>query len=167
MARIHPTHNPQGFEENLKAIVTLANEVFSLNKPGGIFCLVETRTGRVLATTPCGDVPEPNLTKYKRFAQEKATRLTVTHREFGHSTSWQSKNEAAEQYGGAIVVGDYIFSFSGYPQLIDQITMLTTAVCTGNLSRAHADRICSESGGVPEFLNLLQEADAAICAKDD
>lgn len=108
---------------------------------GGYFCL----TGVWQPETPIlimqvGEQPEASRIRSFGFCQEKAQRL-LAHPD--HVSSWQSRNEAAQSYGGAIRCGDYAFSFSGLPELADEAMMLTllrhNKWCTWQIERKPAE----------------------------
>ena len=91
-------------------------------------------TGNIIFTIPFGEIPEEKRQKYFELSQEKATRLfsqVNMHLPDGHTSSFQSRNEENEQYGGAIYVNChstvFILSFSGMPELIDEAMMLVLA----------------------------------------
>lgn len=108
------------------------------NRQGGYFCLVE-KEGNPLALPTLvlgiGTVLTEKGPKYLAFAQEKARRL-AEHSE--HQSSWQSRNEGEEKWGGAITASPFIFSFSGLPELADEAAMLLAAVELGHLEMAEA-----------------------------
>ena len=84
---------------------------------------------------PIGGVLEEKAEKYCAFAMEKVARLA---RHPDHRTSYESRDPEENKWGGAVRIGDYIFSMSGLPELADEAVMLTTAslyhyVITGNL----------------------------------
>lgn len=82
---------------------------------------------RFLLTAELGSCePGSKSVKYFGLSQEKPVR-TLAH---GHFSSWQSRNEKKEQYGGAIIappdslalpIGKIIFTgISGLPELADE-----------------------------------------------
>lgn len=74
--------------------------------------------------------------KYQIISMEKAIRLMKRHAKDGHISSWQSRNEAEWEYGGAFIVEVYIHelatsvkilvSFSGLPEEGDEAQGLLT-----------------------------------------
>lgn len=104
------------------------SETWSLFKKdervGGIFCLADPLTGYPILTKVVGCVEQVKFPKYLRLCQEKAHRLACNPT---HLSSWQSRDESAEKYGGAVRMKSFIFSFSGLPELGDEALMLATA----------------------------------------
>jgi hypothetical protein len=92
------------------------------NRKGGYFCLSRTNARRILLVTQIGEIDsDEKADKYRLFCQEKSIRLACWP---DHVSSFQSRNESAEQYGGAILTSEYILSFSGFPELWDEACML-------------------------------------------
>lgn len=96
----------------------------SPEKVSGFFTVLDTRTGEIVKTMEIGKVPEEKREKYYKLSQEKAKRL-YAHPE--HLSSWQSRNPDQGEWGGSIRIENYIFSFSGLPELIDEALMLVLA----------------------------------------
>lgn len=99
------------------------------NKAGGFFCMVPVRTGENTVRTPIliaelGMPDREKRQKYFSYCQEKAARLAAHP---GHLTSWESRDPDAEQWGGAIRGRKYIFSFSGFPEMLDEIFSIAVA----------------------------------------
>ena len=120
-----------------------------LNDPsrrGGYFCLVERGWNPMALPTlvlGVGTVPAEKGPKYLAFTQEKARRL---HQHPEHRSSWQSRNPDKDEWGGAIVAGPYIFSFSGFtPDTADEAAMLLAAVELGYLEMVEALAIANRS----------------------
>jgi len=97
----------------------------------GFLTLMDGVTGKILFTIPFGEIPENKWEQYFTLSQEKATRLFETGLPLGHTTSYESRDISKDQYGGAIYVDLHstvvILSFSGMPELIDEIMMLALA----------------------------------------
>jgi hypothetical protein len=97
----------------------------------GYLTLMDGLSGEIIFTVPFGEIPDEKREKYFEFSQEKAKRLFLNFTEKGHTTSFQSRDEDKQQYGGAIYVnyhaGAIILSFSGMPELIDEAMMITLA----------------------------------------
>jgi hypothetical protein len=66
------------------------------------------------------------------LVQEKCWRLKSFRTE-GHLTSYESRDPDNGKWGGAVYAGDYIFSFSGLPELWDEAAMLVLAIRLGYL----------------------------------
>ena len=124
-------------EKVIQGLVTLIPHLLSRITPylppeerwrtGGWICVMDTSTdpyGRVVLHQRIGEVPDDKMAKYKMFALEKAQRLI---RYPDHRTSYQSRNEDAEQYGGAIRLKECIIAFSGLPERWDEALVLSAA----------------------------------------
>jgi len=88
---------------------------------GGFFCIANGKTGLPYLVKVVGNPPEDKREAYFFFAREKARRL-AEHPE--HMSSWESRNPELDQWGGAVRRGDFIFSFSGLPELADEALIL-------------------------------------------
>lgn len=133
---------PLDLDEVRREVEKAVTEVIERTKPegrsGGYFCLMDHNTGEVdLGPVLIGQVTNGKDEKYKAFCQEKAHRLSVLM-DWGRfdpaATSWQSRNERKQRWGGAISTGDHIFSFSGLPEEGDEAAMIIAAVRAGQLS---------------------------------
>lgn len=93
-------------------------------KSGMYLCVADHKTGLPLAVVPIGQVPVERAEKYARLSQEKALRL-AQHPE--HSSSWESRNQLKDEWGGAVRVGVFIISISGLPELGDEAVALEVA----------------------------------------
>lgn len=91
-------------------------------KRGGYFCLADGETGLPLLLACIGEVPDEKVERYLRLCQEKPRRLA---KYAPHVSSWMSRNPEADEWGGAIrITSNMIFSFSGLPELGDEVLML-------------------------------------------
>lgn len=133
-----------------RALGLVIQQLDDANRKGGYFCL-RSITGGVLPSDPptlvelLGEkIPAAKAEKYWQFCQEKAARL-ARNMPAGHCTSWTSRDEAAEQYGGAIVAGGYILSFSGLPEHGDEAAMTLGALMAGLISADQVQEIASFS----------------------
>jgi hypothetical protein len=102
-----------------------ASELFCPERKGGYFCAQESNFNIPFLISQIGEPDEIKKKKYFLFSQEKAFRIYII---CGTETSWQSRNEKEEKWGGAIRVGKYIFSFSGFPELVDEAVMIVLAL---------------------------------------
>lgn len=101
------------------------------NDRRGYLTLMNGITGEIVFTVPFGEIPEEKRVKYFKLSQEKADRLfsqVNMHLPNGHTTSFESRSEKEEQYGGAIYLSGHsasiILSFSGIAELLDEAMML-------------------------------------------
>lgn len=137
----------------VQAHAALVGSYCSPIKAGGVFhCRHVGRDGWLDAhATIIVGAPDPEkVLKYWELAQEKADRL-ANHREKGHRSSYQSRDPARMKWGGAICTpDDWILSFSGFPELMDEGFMLALAHTAQLMSwqeavavtRAHKDSAC-------------------------
>jgi hypothetical protein len=114
--------------EELKELTNLAGDRLE-GRRGGYFCLADN-SGRPLLVIPVGEIAEEKSERYLRFAQEKAHRLGFFR---SNSSSWQTRAEKNEMYGGAVrigtpLAGSFIFSFSGLPEKWDEVLSLAIAL---------------------------------------
>jgi hypothetical protein len=92
---------------------------------------------------------------YLTLSQEKGRRL---FRNADHLSSWQTRNQDAEEWGGAIRAGQngcLLLSLSGFPDDGDEVICLYAALTLGWLDRSGAERIISYSKN--RFLHRLME----------
>jgi hypothetical protein len=111
------------------------------------YCTIMSATdSRVLLAFQVGNCPSEKVQKYHSLSNEKALRLRSFSIE-GHVSSWQSRDECAGHWGGAILAGNVIFSFSGLPEeLADEAVMLIAAVWCGFMTAGQAIATAKISG---------------------
>ena len=126
----------------------------SRGRTGGFLCVAEPN-GKILLVCQIGEVVDPaDAARYLVFCQEKATRLALNPESI---SSWQTRNEADNKYGGAVRGPDgRIFSFSGLSEHLDEVLAMKVAFLDKH-PRRRAD-IASVSGNpfLPEFFMFLQ-----------
>jgi hypothetical protein len=88
-----------------------------LQRYGGYLTILDKQDGKVLMILACGIIDPNKKDKYLEFSQEKAFRL-LEH--FDHKTSWDSHDEAALKFPGAIKGIEAIYSFSGHQADVDE-----------------------------------------------
>lgn len=144
--------------ESFRLLLPVLNILKKEDEPvrtGGYFRLWQRleEEGRYIevATMSVGELGV-RLPDYLRFSHEKAQRLSELR---GHVSSWQSRNEAAEMYGGAICAGPFILSFSGLPERWDEVFMLLIARRCGLIGSDQEEAILQISKNHPT-LALLQ-----------
>jgi hypothetical protein len=118
----------QTANEEMKELTSLPGDRLE-GRSGGYFCLA-TNAGHPLLLMLVGTIPEEKAQKYLSFAQEKARRLGFFK---DHSSSWQTRSDVNEMYGGAVrlgttLAGSFIFSFSGLPEMWDEVLSLAIAL---------------------------------------
>ena len=65
-------------------------------------------------------VPDENFVGYRVNAIEKGERLGNMAVKESHISSWESRNFDNKKYGGAVLAGEWIISFSGLPEKLDE-----------------------------------------------
>ncbi len=120
-----------------------------VKRDGGFFTVINVKSK--LLETPIilkfeiGQIPEEKYLRYLGLSYEKANRLCDNLAE-GHYSSFQSRNPELDQWGGAILAGDYILSFSGMSsELIDESIMLLLAIELKLIPNEVTDKIVSIS----------------------
>ena len=112
----------------------------------GYCTVVSAVDGRVLLSFQVGECPPEKVERYYALSHEKARRL----RSFlgqGHVSSWQSMDEKADKFAGAVSTGSIIFSFSGLPfGLADEAIGLLAAVWCNFMSAEAAIEVARISG---------------------
>ncbi len=98
-----------------------------------VFYNADDRRDVEISFAPVGSpLPLDKAQRYRRNAREKKTRLQE-HPD--HVASQQSRNEAAEQWTGAIrATSGAIFSFSGQPEEVDEAICLVVAFRLGHFT---------------------------------
>ncbi len=120
--------------------IDLANQE-GQERTGGYLCVMHRATGQVVLHTLIGKGPADDkklwrqkVAKWRKLSLEKARRLRQNIP--GHTTSYESQDEDKDQYPGAILGSEYIFSLSGLKALDDEAAMWRTAIALGQCDRA-------------------------------
>jgi len=94
-------------------------------RTGGCLCVAD-ELGNVLICEQIGTVDDIEaLAKYRRNCKEKALR-TIVH--LDHVSSWESRDEQAEKWGGGIKTDTgFAFAFSGLTEKLDEAFSAATA----------------------------------------
>lgn len=134
------------------ACVMIAAQTGRSGRYGGVVRVLVSKPGKgsglvtELITKKIGTILDPGKEeKYRRLATEKAGRL-LKHPE--HLTSFSSKNDALEQYQGAIRAGDFILSFSGLPSQWDEACMIVLARLNDLIDTDDWKKIIAESNNL-------------------
>lgn len=144
----------------LAAVNQAVQELIALGvtdgRTGGYFCLTDFESGEMLIPpTMVGEVANGKDEQYKRNCLEKAQRLSIVLQMrqllaggwnttvFPGWTSFELRDEKRNQWGGAITTAvvegsTYIFSISGFPEDVDEASMISTTVRLGALTRDQA-----------------------------
>lgn len=83
---------------------------------------------------------------WEKNSREKASRLSRMTADHHHVSSWQSRDFDNKKYGGAIVAGEWVLSFSGLPEFGDERLMIKLARSYEEISDSEVDEICRISG---------------------
>jgi hypothetical protein len=164
-------------------IIQTVKDVFEISAPlrrpqdtGGVFLM----TWNVMDNWEEGTYPEPfqmlevdhrveftvgtlgpNDAECPTIVREKATRVQVDYlnSERTHHSSWQSRDLAAKQYGGAFMAHDWVLSFSGCSEHMDEAICLVVAEVIGLFSKIDAEYIAAISGNeiYPKLKHLVYE----------
>jgi len=89
-------------------------------KTGGYLTITDSITGNPLLISLISKINNGNDRKYFEFSQEKAQRLHNRKRKYSEKTSWESRDEEKMRFAGAFVFQNFIYSFSGFPELVDE-----------------------------------------------
>ncbi|MBI2013324.1 MAG: hypothetical protein HYS87_00600 [Candidatus Colwellbacteria bacterium] len=125
------------------------------HRSGGYFCLRPLGLECApVVVSQIGTITDPvKARKYFELAQEKANRLDAHIKTMGHKSSWQSRDPAKNQWGGAIFANGWIFSFSGLPELADEAAMVLVAMRFGFLNPRQVAEITAKS--LNPFVDLV------------
>ncbi len=87
-------------------------------RSGGYLTILDQQ-GLVETSQKIGEPNYNKAEKYREFSIEKAQRL-FKNIDNGHITSFNSRNEKALKFAGAVHMYTPVISFSGFPELIDE-----------------------------------------------
>lgn len=93
-------------------------------KAGGYFCLLDATTGLLVWQLAFGYMDGQHSDQFLAFSLEKAKRL---YQKSDHNSSWESRDVNLMQFGGAVRGQNFIFSFSGFTEHLDEAAMLILA----------------------------------------
>lgn len=135
--------------------VLQVGQTLAEGKKGGYFCLADMQTGIPELLVMYGDPENPaGKAKYFSFAQEKAMRLAQNKH---HKSSFESRIPENSKWGGAIRGHQYIYSFSGFPEIVDEASMLLTALLLDDLTHDEAYIIATQNKTRQTFETMLHE----------
>lgn len=141
-----------------RKILELASQavIASVKVPGNE--APDRRGGYLVISNVCNGVPLlierieeckiKDVLKYHELALEKSGRLCV-EKFSGHISSHQSRNPQFNPYGkwgGAIIAGNFIVSFSGLKELFDEAVVLVLALRLGWIDSNRLTEITDISG---------------------
>ncbi|MFA6340729.1 MAG: hypothetical protein WCX27_00610 [Candidatus Paceibacterota bacterium] len=129
-------------------------------KACGYLTVRDGETGAVILVRRIGHIPGGKEEKYLRFSLEKGERLFKNR---DHNSSWQSRDDKKEHYGGAIrVVRGIPLSFSGLSEHGDETILLVPSVMLNLLTAKEAKWISGFSNNnflepfMSEFMSTMQ-----------
>lgn len=118
------------FDATLKLLAQMGEE----GQNGCHFGVYSQYDGKTLMTVTCGHMSPEWSVQCSFWMFEKATRL-LEHKD--HTTSYESRNPEADQWGGASENAHYIFSVSGFEEeLLDEAMTLVVAILGDLLSES-------------------------------
>jgi hypothetical protein len=136
-------------------IVTRAHRYLKISentkRQGGYLVVMNHRSEELVLLAKVGQISKELTHKCETLAREKAWRL---YSRVGDWTSFESRDVEAEvmvydysqppqlaytrpwgQWGGAVRGNRYIFSFSGFPEMLDEAMMFVLAIKMGELEK--------------------------------
>lgn len=142
--------------EKVQELLCLVAASACPERKGGYLCIMEESVSVPLILARVGEIASDGKSaKYFGLAGEKAKRLWLIH---AHSSSWQSRDEKSEQYGGAIRVNGWIFSFSGLTESADEALSLALAYVLGLAEKSEISKIgrISSNPHLEQILELVK-----------
>ncbi len=110
------------------------------DEKGGYLCVADAKTGTPLLVALIGE--KSVETRARTYAEEKCARLATCP---SHVSSWQSRDELFQRYGGAIRAGEILISFSGLPEHLDEMLAVSVAIELQKISTVEAVEILKTS----------------------
>ena len=111
---------------------------------GGYLGIRRTIDGEVLDLMRVGDFLHRHAEKYEMFSLKKGKRL-YHHIPNFHVSSFQSRNLEKGRHAGAIVAGDFIVSFAGLSEFIDEAAILELSTFSRWIPYKEAEKIAKIS----------------------
>lgn len=100
----------------------IGQEKYGKDKQGGWLTVMdETREYKQWLI---GKIPEEMSDKCKNYSVEKTDRTRI----YGHISSWQTRKEILQHWGGGIRAGKYFIAFSNLPELGDESLVVVLAL---------------------------------------
>ena len=141
LALVRGGHLPTLFTLATKLIVPVAAK-FGEGRGGGSLCLMRPDGQPILVGLMGDPSPPKKVREYWDFSQEKPRRLS-RHPE--HVSSFQSRNDAEEQYPGAIRGYDVLGGFSGLPWKAEEGFVIALFRFGGLISEQMVNKIVQTS----------------------
>lgn len=136
--------------EKVKIAIAKLAEEGDVGRIGGYFTIYERVNGHhTHKTVRLGNISlkdKDHVIKaydWEKNSIEKACRMRdlLTAGKKDVISSWQTRDFEKKKYGGAINAGGRIYSFSGFPELVDEILMMVVAFAAGDLTKEEAFKI--------------------------
>lgn len=118
-------------EELELAVTSTIIEVNRTDSKGGYAALYDFVTPAPLFIVKLGSFRDAEPERQElcfAYCQEKGMRLQQNR---SHVSSFQSRNDDAKCYGGAVRGNDVILSFSGLPEVHDELAMVRAGIALG------------------------------------
>ena len=138
-------------------------------KTGGYFIVKKyiTMSGGVFRPIiPVGKIPVDKDEKYSFLAREKAERLSKDISDTDHLTSYESRDPAFifpenhqlwGKWGGAVLVNMFtIYSFSGFPELVDEAFVCWVALKRRKMTKEYFMELCKRRDDNPYLRVILK-----------
>lgn len=106
--------------ENLNSEIINTGLNKNTEKTGGYLTIMEKETGVILITVLIGYVSEEKKDQFFKNSIEKATRVFTEKLD----SSLQSRNPTQNKWAGAIAGEEYVYSFSGHYEDLDELISL-------------------------------------------
>lgn len=119
-------------ERVITVAIRLIRESGVQDKEGGYFAMYDIGRANLALLASIGYNLQSKVEARQQVSQEKCTRILAN----GHSTSYVSRDPTAGRWGGAVRGTEYIFSFSGLPELWDEAAMFVLAIRLGQLVKS-------------------------------
>lgn len=143
-----------GIAKAVQDIVGWARPILRPQDTGGVLIVGPLSDEVVFYVAMIGEFSRFTPEQSYEIALEKAIRLS---RKPLQISSWQSRNPTEKQYGGAILTGEHILSFSGFSEHGDEAVVLCAAWICSLLGEARIKAIVaiSENPLFEQCFNLI------------
>lgn len=142
-----PRHPQHGTSEIVNIATFFAERIANFYEPGrpgcGYLSIFDPADGRLIFTAEIGKNPLEKFAGRLRNSLEKGQRLAGLPT---HLSSWQSRDEKKEKWGGAIRCR-YIVSFSGLPEHADEALCIAIAKFFGWMNDPSAEAVIFQLSG--------------------
>jgi len=138
-------------------------------KTGGYFTIQYLDIHNTVISKKLGDIPTDKKDKYHCLSKEKPSRLK-RNLSLGHLTSYESRNpdsniivskdkiEKWGEWGGAVLINkNLIFSFSGFPELLDEAFVCFLGLKSGLMSKHQFAKIKKRRTDNP-YIDLIHQS---------